>query len=149
MYKERFGMNSAEKLLDTILAGKFHRIEVHNLKMGRKSYEFVLTDLRNLSLKDLRALACKYANKPSLPLAMRAEHLIDITLLKIDLFKYTETDLLKIADEIEGIPEKTVNLYLGWTPIIKDKLKERRVEAVKKFLLDLTKKSKVKEKDIY
>ena len=131
-YGLRFNSRSDEKLLIDVLAGKYHRAEVVNLSKGRKASKFQRSDLSQIPTKDIKRLAEKYS-KRAIPVGVSREVVIDILLKKLSVDKLSDQELMAFGKSGRNALTGAVDLYAGWIPKVKRKVKEKDLIRGKKI----------------
>ena len=122
-YNIRFSEITDDKVLLDIYLSKYHFLEVLNIQKRGKPDKFERSDLRSVSLNDIKRFVKKYVKKP-LPLNLPRNLVIDIRLGKLDPDKLSDDDLAIFGKAGRNAVTGAVGLYAGWIPKVKKHLEK-------------------------
>jgi len=130
-YGVRFGIETKEKDLINIFAGKYSRVEVVN-KFKRGDFgKFDEHDINFVSTGDLSRLVSKYRKRPVPPGASR-ELVIKILLKKLNPDKLSDKELTLFGKMARGGLVGGLSLYGGLIPGVKKSVEQGDIERGKK-----------------
>ncbi|MBN2016291.1 hypothetical protein JW766_05685 [Candidatus Dojkabacteria bacterium] len=126
-----FQTETKEKDLLDVYAGKYTLVEVVNIAKRGKPDKFNASDLSTISTNELRRLAVKYS-KRTIPPSISRKTVIDILLKKINPDKLPEEELQVFGKKGRSSLTNAVDMYAGWIPKIKRKLKDKDIHRGKR-----------------
>lgn len=135
-YSVDFPEDTKDSILDDVLKGKYHRIEVFNLSLGRKATECSPASLGRFSPNQLREYAEKQS-KRKLPKGLDKRILIDIILKRFNVSRLSDKHIEMIGKKERSTASHAAGLYAGWIPFIRKKLKKSDRERGKEVLKDV------------
>jgi len=122
-YNIRFPESTTDKVLLDIYFSKYHFLEVLNIRKRGKKDKFERSDLRSVSLNDIKRFVKKYVKKP-LPPNLPRNLVIDVLLGKLDPEKLSDEDLKKFGKAGRNSLTGAAGLYAGWIPKVKKHLEK-------------------------
>ena len=130
-YKVLFPKLTDERVLLDVLASKYHRAEVVNLSKGKRANDFDKGTLNRLSSADLKKMIKKHSGR-TVPVGVSREIMIDILLGKLKAEKMSDEDLIKFGKRGRNSLVRAKDLYIGWVPKVKRKIREEDLKRGKK-----------------
>jgi len=122
-YNIRFPESTDLKALLDIYLSKYHFLEVLNIQKRGKPDKFDRSDLRSVSLNDIKRFVKKYVKKP-LPPNLPRNLVIDILLGKLDPDKLSDEELSIFGKAGRNAVSGAIGLYAGWIPKVKKQLEK-------------------------